>query len=142
VTVAVPQPGSPGGLEIPPGLLEEVLEAMPHIFSVSCDNPVGSFFEVIGDTGGHGLCDCAVLELIELLGRGELVWLSLDPEYRAVMHPRRLECQIPSDYPTHYVEDPDEVCQDHAVAYVDGWLIDLTARQFDPKFHFPFFWRP
>ena len=30
----------------------------------------------------------------------------------------------------------------HAVALVGRWVVDLTARQFDPDLPFPFYWRP
>lgn len=149
-------PAAAGGEEIPFDLLAAVLRALPDIFATSCDQPRGSFFEIIEDTGGHNLCDHAAMELAELLGTGSLAWICLNdcsrglklapPEAFVVADPA-----IPDEYPYFHIGDDGEPeldkdgekfpANDHCVLYVDGWFIDLTARQFDKRMPFPFFWR-
>ena len=36
---------------------------------------------------------------------------------------------------------PSDVLEGHAVALFGEWVVDLTARQFDPSLPFPFYWR-
>ena len=117
----------------PPDLVERVTAALPLLLSESCGNPVGAFFEVIEETGGHGLCEDASAELRALLGEGELWWLdlTLGVQLTAVG-------AVPSDYPREVDGFP---AGDHCVLRVGDWFVDVTARQFDPRLPLPFFWR-
>lgn len=140
------------GEQPPQDLIDEILRVLPDVFSTSCGNPRGAIFEVIDDVGGHNLCDHASEELMGLLEDGCTIWTSLRPWERRVIDPggclELRHCpEIPEDYPDHFVGELSESgkqipAEDHCVLYYRGWMIDITARQFDKKLPFPFFWRP
>lgn len=79
---------------------------------------------------GDGLCLHASDDLVNHVGAGEVAWIisaATTSTTRTVLPDERY---------------PMDVYTGHAVALIDGWAVDLTARQFAPELPFPFYWRP
>ena len=90
-------------------------------------------------TGGLGLCVEATNSLIQHLGRGEVVWLDLGGSTIStgdVLSEWR-PTKLPDEYPK--LERTNRY-REHCVALVDGWIVDLTVRQYNPDAPFPFIW--
>lgn len=79
---------------------------------------------------GSGLCADASADLVTYLEHehaGEVRWLG----------PGRATFPTVDPHPDY----PEDAHRAHAVAVFDDWVVDLTARQFDPSLPFPWFWR-
>ena len=98
----------------------------------------GTLVDVVNDWGGYGMCTYATRDLIKALGLNYLeshVWLCLEVRYGGPPRPGRF--RIPDAYPQ--VEAP---MGEHCIALIDGWVVDLTAQQYDESLPFPYIWRP
>ncbi len=131
-------PGSAAGHpQPPPELLERVLAALPHVFE-DVDGTLGRLFDIVDDTGGLGLCKDATVDLLAALDLGPWysIWIDINSVTVVASSDKSLlSAEVPSDYPKV------EGCGEHCIAVVDGWAVDITARQFDDELPFPFFWR-
>lgn len=89
---------------------------------------------IVADTGGHALCDHASEQLHRFLEEqgveSRIVWMEL-----VHLFPNELEPH--EAYPDHAVGEPGS---EHCVVVVSGYVVDLTARQYDERLPFPFVW--
>lgn len=107
---------------------------LDHIFD-------GGLRDVVGDTGGAGLCRHASRELIKRVGRGRLLYIDFRERYVQWEGPRR-GCVGPRQPVPGWVgqyrrSHSSDAC--HVVAVIDGVIVDLTARQFRADLPFPMF---
>ena len=79
---------------------------------------------------GAGLCAEASRDLVTAIG-GQVVWLArVGDGAETITADHR--------YPVEALATKRR--RHHAVALVGRWVVDLTARQFDPDLPFPFYW--
>ncbi len=142
------------------GPAADVLAVLPDLFVESDGYARGSFVRILEDTGGQGICDWVARELRALLGEGHVTWICLNDCSRGIKHienmtaelGRYIEGPLPARYPYFHMDDNGEYSRDaagelvpandHCVLFYRGWMVDLTARQFDKRLPFPFIWRP
>ena len=98
----------------------------------------GHLCDLVADNGAAGLCWDVSHELVTRLGRGHLLYLDFD---NGCAHPaderRRLgRCSPFPEWARQYISD-DMHDYGHCVAVIDGYVVDLTAKQFGDHLPFP-----
>lgn len=101
----------------------------------------GRLLDAVANTGAAGLCWDVSKELVERLGRGRLLYLDFPTRTARladlISGYRRLDEYAPwpawaEDYISNDMHDLG-----HCVAVVDGYVVDLTAKQFGGHLPFP-----
>lgn len=100
----------------------------------------GGLLDVVADTGGAGLCRDASADLVAAVGRGRLVYFDFETNYASEERDGR---DVGPMFPLprwtrRYWRAFDAIADSgHVVAEIDGFYVDVTARQFRRRLPFP-----